>query len=153
MGSVPVPKNRQCNNVTALVSVPRPGAGRQKLRHYFFSGSSKVHLLPSHEACRTDFTLSTALAHSFFRAALSDGAGSEEQSPVSHDFMAVDCSGCAGAAPRKGLPPMSFCAPVSTILPVPHRPSNRFISPACTWLPSIPIVTVPPELFSLTHHT
>src|SRR6516225_5075656 len=104
---------------------------------YLFSGSSKVHLLPSQEAFRADFTLSTALAHKagFFRAALSDRAGSE-----------VDCSGCSGAAPRKGLPPMSLCAPVSSTLPVPQRPSNPLISPACTWLPSIPIVTVPPVI-------
>jgi hypothetical protein len=56
---------------------------------------------------------------------------------------------CVG--PRKVLPPMWLCAPVSTILPVSHCPLILLTSPDCTSLQSVPTVTVPPVIVSRRH--
>jgi len=105
---------------------------------YFFPGSSNVHLSPSHEALSIVFTLSIAFVQEpgIFRTAFSSGAGSLEQSNVSHGFFAADFSDAAGLSAVTGAFGQSFPVQVSAIKGVAvsaqkaaraGRIANRFI--------------------------
>src|SRR6202011_125828 len=55
--------------------------------------------------------------------------------------ISLQADGDHPCGPRKALPPMWLCSPVSCTLPAPHCPLSLLTSPDCTSLQSVPTVT------------